>query len=139
MFAKVKVKRGAVNYFRKLARDNFPFEMLAYLVGRVISVDEVEITDFVYTDKYHTQTTGEVKWYQEDFDKVKAKFELQGKKILGDCHSHPSWDAVMSKTDYNGAITESLFICGICSVYGGKTRIRFWVPTSALPCKIIYI
>ena len=139
MFAKVRVKKGALNYFRKQARESFPFEILAYLVGRVISVDEVEITDFVYTDKYHTQTKGEVRWFQEDFDKVKEKFEADGKRILGDCHSHPSWDAVMSKADYDGAITESLFICGICSTYRGKTRIRFWVPTSSLPCKIIYI
>src|ERR1039458_7159989 len=139
MFAKVKVKKGALDYFRKQARENFPYEILAYLVGKVISVDAVEITDFVYTTKYHTQTTGEVRWFQEDFDRIKEKFEVHGKRVLGDMHTHPSWDAVMSQTDYNGAITESLFICKICSIYNGRKRVRFWGPTSALPCKIIYI
>lgn len=140
MFSKVRVKKGALNHFRKLAREAYPLEIQAYLAGTITSLDTVEITDFLYTSKYKLQNNNEVAWDDDEFHKVKDKIENEGKRILGDIHTHPNWDAVLSETDYESSVTQQLVICGICSVdKGKKTRVRFWTPTSCLHCKIIYI
>ena len=138
MFNKVKVKKGALDHFRRLAREAAPKEIQAYLVGKIVSVDSVEITEFAYPKVYHTQAINEVCWYEEEYKVLKNRVEASGERIIGDIHSHPQWDAVMSLNDYKSAITESLAVCGICSIYGKRTRVRFWTPTSALPCSIIY-
>lgn len=139
MFSKVRVSKRALDYFRKLARKHYPLEFQAYLAGKVNSIDEVEITDFLYTKEFHTQTTTEVCWYNQDFNNLKEKVESQGKRIIGEIHSHPGWDAVMSGMDFEASVTQQLVLCGICSINESKkTRVRFWTPTSALPCRIIY-
>lgn len=140
MFSKVRVKKKLLDTFRKKARVAFPLEIQAYLLGFVVSTEEVEITDFVYPRFYHTQTESKVCWYEEEFSSLKERAEREGKRIVADFHSHPTWDSVMSPTDYEGCVTESLLVCGICSIYNkGGTRIRFWTPTSALPCEVTYI
>jgi len=138
MFSKVKVKKGALDHFRKRARENYPLEIQAYLVGNVVSVDVIEIIGFAYTKNYASQTTGEVCWYVTDYEKLKDKIESKGNRIIGEIHSHPDWDCVMSPADYRASVTEQLVICGICSINDNKTRVRFWTPTSALPCEVIY-
>lgn len=138
MFSKVRVKKGALDYFRKLARQAFPYEIQAYIFGKVISVDIVEITGFAYADRYAKQDRNSVCWYTEDFDKVKDKVESQGDTIIGEIHSHPNFDAVMSPADYEASVTQQFVLCGLCSVNKGRTRIRFWTPTTALHCEIIY-
>ena len=77
-------------------------------------------------------------WYLEEYRTVRERAEERGKRIVGDIHSHPNWDAVMSEDDYNGCVEEGFRICGICSTQGRKTRVRFWTPSSALPCEIKY-
>lgn len=138
MFAKVRVSKGALNYFRKLARNAAPLEIEAYLAGKVISLDEVEITRFYYTKNYLTQTSNQVQWGIKEIEALKERAESKGLRIIGSIHSHPNWDAVMSPDDYKAYVTEQLILCGICSVYDRKTRVRFWTPTCALPCKVIY-
>jgi proteasome lid subunit RPN8/RPN11 len=138
MFAKVRVRKGALNYFRKLARQAAPLEIQAYLAGRVRSIDEVEITDFLYTKEYATQTSNEVAWFREDYNKLKEKIEAEGKTIIGDIHSHPDCEALMSDADFKASVIDQFVICGICSVINNKTIVRFWTPTSALPCEKIY-
>lgn len=138
MFSKVNVSKGALNHFRKKAREAFPLEIQAYLLGRVVSIDEIEITKFLYTKNYAIQTNGSVCWYQEDLDKVRQQSIDTDQLVVGDIHSHPNWDAVMSPSDQSAAIIEGFSICGIVSIIDNKTRVRFWTPNSALPCKIIY-
>jgi proteasome lid subunit RPN8/RPN11 len=138
MFSKVKVSTGALNYFRKKSREACPLEIQAYLLGRIISVDEIEITKFLYTDNYAIQTNGSVCWYQEDLDKVRQQSIDTEQLVVGDIHSHPNWDAVMSPSDQSAAVVEGFSICGIVSINNNRTRVRFWTPTSALPCKIVY-
>ncbi len=138
MFARVKVKKGALDYFRKLARQSFPYEIQAYLVGKINSINELEIISFAYTKKYSIQTKGEVAWYVSDYNILKEKAESDGYRILGDIHTHPAWDAVLSPDDYKISVLEQQVICGICSVNNKKTRVRFWTPASALPCTVIY-
>ena len=139
MFSKVRIRKGALDYFRKLARQSSPKEIQAYLIGNVLSVDRIEVTDFAYTKNYHTQTANEVCWYSEEYLKLKSKIEGKGLRIVGDIHSHPNYDAVMSKVDYEGAVTQGLAVCGIVSVNNNRTLVRFWTIASALPCKIEYV
>lgn len=138
MFSKVRVRKGALDYFRKLARESSPLEIQAYLAGIVTSINEVEITDFLYTKEYHTQTIHQVAWRTDEYDRLKDKIESEGKKIIGEIHSHPNWDAVMSPADFDGSVTQQLIICGICSINDKRTRVRFWTPTCSLPCTILY-
>lgn len=137
MTTKVKLKKGALDHFRTLSR-NSSLEVHAYLVGSIISPETVIVDSFAYPKEYHTQTKESVAWRADEYDELKRKVESNGKRIVGDIHSHPGWDAVMSPTDYKGCIIDALRICGICSVYGKKTRVRFWIPDSALPCDIVY-
>ena len=138
MFRKVKVSRWALNHFRKKAREAYPLEIQAYLLGKVVNIDEVEITKFIYTKDYALQTNGSVCWYQDELDKVRQEAISTEQVLIGDIHSHPAWDSVMSPSDQISAVVENLAICGIVSVNNNRTRIRFWTPNSALPCKIIY-
>ena len=138
MFSKVRVSKSALDYFRHKARQAAPLEIQAYLAGKVTSVDEVEITDFLYTNEYRKQSTNEVAWSTVEYDRVKEDIEQKGLRIIGDIHTHPGWDGVMSLADFDASVTQQHVICGICSVNNKKTRVRFWTPTSALPCRIIY-
>jgi proteasome lid subunit RPN8/RPN11 len=138
MFSKVRINKAALNYFRKLARDSYPNEIQAYLIGNVRAIDEIEVTRFAYPTRYEEQSPQGVAWFVEDVDKLRQQAESDGERVIGDCHSHPSWDAVMSGTDYRSSVFGGLLMCGIVSVYGRKTRVRFWNPNSALPCKVIY-
>lgn len=141
MQSTVRVKRGQARYFRKLAlaeAKKSGKEVQAYLVGKVISPTLTVIDEFHYPKQYATQTTKSVQWYQDEYEKVEKAAEAAGKRIVGDAHSHPSWDAVLSPTDYQSCITEGHRITGICSIQNGRTRLRFWVVESALPLNIEY-
>ncbi len=139
MYSKVRVRRGALDHFRQRARESYPLEIHAYLLGVINSVNEIEITDFRYPKSYHLQTKDTVQWTADEFAHLKELAAKNNKLIIGDIHSHPNWDAVMSGQDYQACILDSLLVCGIVSVYDKKTRVRFWTPTSSLPCEIKYI
>ena len=142
MFSKVRVKKSALDYFRKHARESYPLEIQCYLLGNIKSINEIEITDIMWPNEYEIQTTNEVAWKRAEIDALKEKAQLLNKRIVGTIHTHPNTDAVMSEADYKSAITEAELLCGIVSVWGNKikhTRCRFWTPTSALPCEKIYI
>ena len=138
MFSKVQIKKGALDYFRKLARQEAPYEIQAYIFGKVVSVDMVKITGFAYTREYGRQDKGAVSWFAEDIEKLKNKIKNNDDTLLGEIHTHPNWDSVMSPADYRANVTQQFVLCGICSVNKNRTRVRFWTPTSSLPCEIIY-
>lgn len=135
---RVRVNRHAAAYFRKLARESSK-EILAVLVGTVVSPDLTIVDEFHYPDEYAKSTPCEVKWYEHEYQAVKKSAEERGKRIVGDVHSHPEWDAVLSPTDYKAHIEEGYRVAGICAVQGRKTRLRFWIAESALPVKIEYV
>lgn len=137
MIHKVRVKKSALDYCRKLARNNNK-EIQSYLIGKVISPTVTEVVKFAHTKNYHTQTENEVAWYEHEFNEVKQKAEAEGLRIVGDIHSHPNWDAVMSPADYKNHIIEGNRVCGLISTQGKKTRVRFWIAESALPAEIEY-
>jgi proteasome lid subunit RPN8/RPN11 len=134
----VRVKKGALDHFRKRAREAFPLEFHAYLLGSIKSIDTIEIVEFCYPKVYQVQTTGEIQWSIEEYAALKEKADREGLTIVADIHSHPKWDAVMSSNDYKGCIIDGLSLCAIVSVYGKKTRVRFWNSTSPLPASIVH-
>jgi len=137
MISTVKLRKGQLCYFRKLAR-NSHYEILAYLVGEVVSPTLTVIDSFEYTDAYASQSENSVSWYQDDYDRVKKKAESSGKRIVGFIHSHPQWDSVMSGVDHSICISEGYRICGIVSVYGNKTRARFWGTETPVTFRQVY-
>lgn len=137
MRTKVRIRKGALDHFRAKARAT-GLEIQAYLVGEVVSPTLTVVEKIIYPKAYHTQKTYEVCWFRDEFEEVKRSAEGRGKKIVGDIHSHPSWDAVMSPADYNTQLQDGFRICGICSTSGRKTRVRFWVIESALSAEVEY-
>lgn len=137
MKCKVRLNKNQLNYFRFKAR-NSKLEIQAYLIGKVISPELVVVERFVYPKEYATQTTEEVQWWLDDYNLLKQSAEKENLRIIGDIHSHPSWDAVMSFQDYQAHIEDGHRICGLCSVNNKKTRVRFWIAESSLPCEIVY-
>lgn len=141
MRSTVRVKRSQLNRFRKLARESSK-EIQAFLVGRVVNPELTVIEWFAYAKRYAKQTASEVSWFLEDYEAIKKIAEDDGLRIVGDMHSHPEWDAVMSSTDAKSHVQDGHRICGICSTLGKsgnkRTRVRFWVMESALPAEIEY-
>jgi proteasome lid subunit RPN8/RPN11 len=139
MFNTVRIKKSQLDYFRKKVREGYPLEIQAYLLGHVKSVNEIEITDFVYTTKYEKQTSFEVSWSATEYARVHTKAMDEGKDVLGDIHSHPDTLAIMSDADYISSVKCGFFVGGIVQCFSKKTRVFFWTPTSSLICKIVYI
>lgn len=133
----VRIPKGKLDYFRKLAR-NTDKEIQAYLVGKVINPELTVVENICYTNNYASQTPTEVQWYLADYNKIKERAEEKGKRIVGDIHSHPNWWPVLSPDDLESHITEGHRISGVCSVTNGKTHIFFWIQESSLPCIIEY-
>lgn len=137
MSIKVRLSKGQIDYFRKLSRKSLN-EIQAFLIGEVVSPNLIVIDEFVYPKKYAVQKPNTCGWYLDEYQEVKAKAEERGRRVVGFIHSHPEWDAVLSPADYKICITDMHRVCGIVSTYSGKTRVRFWVMDSALPCEIVY-
>lgn len=135
---RVKLHKGQLDYFRKLARQS-PLEIQAYLIGDVVSPSLTVIDSFEYTRKYGTQTTGEVSWFTSEYERVAKKAEERGKRIVGDIHTHPQRACIMSDADYSACITAGHRISGICAVRpDGGTTVAFWVADCALICEMVY-
>lgn len=138
MATRVKIDKAQLDYFRQQARSSPNLEIMAYLIGEVVSPTLTVVDSFEYTSAYRTQTSGEVSWTWPEYNRVYKKAEEQKKRIVGFIHTHPQWDAVLSPADYGVCISDGSRICGIVSVYDRKTRVRFWTIDSALPCEITY-
>lgn len=135
---RVRVSKGQLDYFRRLARQS-PLEIQAYLIGEVVSPTLTVVDSFEYTKKYGTQTTGEVCWFTSEYERVAKKAEERGKRIVGDIHSHPGRACILSDADYSACITAGHRIAGICSVRpDGGTTVAFWVTDCALTCEVVY-
>lgn len=134
---KVRLKKGQLAYFRKLARES-KNEIQAFLIGEIVNKNLIVIDEFAYPPQYAMQTPEKVQWYTADFEKVRQRAEERGKCIVGFIHSHPNWDAVLSPPDYDICIKDMHALCGIVSTHGRHTSVRFWVMDSALDCEIVY-
>jgi proteasome lid subunit RPN8/RPN11 len=137
---KVQIKKSTLASFRRRAIRSKK-EILAYLVGYV-SDNIFVVIEVAYTKKYEISTPENVKWFDKDYYKVLADAQKQDLDIIGDIHSHPNCDAIMSEADYNGTALGN--VCGICAVYktpknNNRSLIRFWVKNSALCCDLEYL
>lgn len=135
MVSTVKVRKHQLAYFRRLAR-NSNLEIQAYLLGEVVSPSLTVIHWFMYCKEYELQTSRNVQWTGAEYARIKQVANELNLRVVGDLHSHPNWDAVMSPDDYTGAIEEGQTVNGICSVSGRRTRVRFWNTYSALPYEV---
>lgn len=134
---RVKLKKGALDHFRRMARES-PNEIQAYLVGSVVNPNLTTVEYFAYPKRYAVSTPEAVSWYTEDYEQMQKQAEELGWRVVGFIHSHPRWDAVMSPNDYTACVTAMHRVCGIVSVEDRKSRARFWVMDSPLPCEVIY-
>jgi proteasome lid subunit RPN8/RPN11 len=135
---KVKIKRGAEAHFRKLAR-NSAKEVIAYLIGEVVSPSLVRVDHWKYPTAFKVQTKGEVQVTQPAENDIKAWADSKKLMIVGTIHSHPQWEAVLSYDDHKGHIEQCHRVSGVCAVRRNRrTRILYWVAESSLPCEVVY-
>jgi proteasome lid subunit RPN8/RPN11 len=133
----VHVSKTALDYFRKKAR-NSPYEIQAYLLGDVHYPNHINVTSIEHAREYAEQTKGCVQPSGEEFDRVKKLAQFQGHRLVGDIHSHPNEDPIMSPSDYRAAVIDGLPVIGIVGVRKRKTQVVFWIAGSPLPCDIDY-
>lgn len=133
----VHISKHALDYFRHKARE-IPYEIQAFLIGEFKYPDKIIVDSVVHPKYYAIQTTNNVQPTADEFTKVKLLAERQGKRVIGDIHSHPNSDPIMSFPDYTACIEDGLQICGIVGVNGRKTKVQFWTINSPLPCEVSY-
>jgi proteasome lid subunit RPN8/RPN11 len=133
---RVNIDEGALRRFRTKAR-NSDKEIMAYMVG-YLAGSTIVVEKLEYTTGYAHQTKTTVSWKWGEYHRVKQQAEERGRRIVGWIHSHPEdWDCIMSPADYAVCLSEGSLVCGIVSVYGRTTRVRFWSINSPLPCEIV--
>lgn len=135
------VPKRLVEAFKKKARERFPVEVYAVLIGHDYH-DKIEVLEFFYPDfkasKHYV--------YCEDQGYVDAKDSADelGLRIVGDIHSHcydSSIGADHAKSEIDHAWGHKLRIQGICRVVessGGRRRAttKFWGPTIPVDCRL---
>jgi proteasome lid subunit RPN8/RPN11 len=138
MEAIVHVSKAALDYFRQKARSS-PNEIQAYLVGDVYyNPHHIHVTSIEHAREYEIQTPCNVQPTGEEYDRVRKLAVSQGHRIVGDIHSHPNWDPIMSPPDYQSAIEDGCHVCAIVGVRKKRTKVLFWLMGSALPCEVVY-
>lgn len=133
----VHISKSALDYFRSKARES-ALEIHAYLIGEVRYPNKFVITSVEHARQYGLQTASNVAPAGEEWNRVNRQADEEGRRIIGDIHSHPDEDPVMSPSDYQACVMDGTEICGIVSVRGRKTKVRFWHVNSALPCEVSY-
>lgn len=132
---KVRVNRSQLDYFRTLARES-KNEIFAFLVGES-SGPAHTVVEFVYPVlRHHSPSCVDPLPASETA--IKFTVHAKGLAIIGTIHSHPNYWPVLSPTDYEDHLASGHKLSAVCSVYGRKTTVFFWVSDSSLPCKVIY-
>lgn len=136
---KVCVSRGLINEFKKEAREAFPKETFAYLLGRDAGtlVEIEELFTPMDVDEWCTETSVDIS--DEWLPAARKHAREHGLAVVGDIHSHPfrygeigklKPECAPSEQDIDGGMP---WIAGICQVQqrrGGSliTKLRFWGP-----------
>lgn len=129
--ATVLVDHGELARFRRHARQCFPREAFAFLVGeRVNQQFRVAYLDY---PQAKGQDTG-IDIPPGDLQAAEARARREGYRILGGIHTHPDvHDASPSEHDYQDAQKYGEEVQGICAVWRDQhswrfiTKIRFYV------------
>lgn len=131
----VRIHRGRKAYFCKKAKQHYPNEMFAYLIGKQIHKGLIEVHHFYYPELY-VSTPGEVKTVPFDIDTHAKTKDMQ---VVGDVHSHPDYLPVMSSKDHCDHKKNENKITAILEVpQVGRTRLVIWRDNTPLPCQIEY-
>lgn len=135
----VRVTRTVVLEFKKAAREAFPCETFAYLLGRdagtLVEVEELFFPMDV--DEWCTENGVHISpgWLPA----AKKEAAHSGLKVVGDIHSHPfkHWElgsvlpeCAPSEQDLDGGQHHITGICRVREFRGGRkvASIRFWGP-----------
>jgi proteasome lid subunit RPN8/RPN11 len=133
----VVISKAALDHFRSKAR-NSSKEIMAYMVGE-LSDGVVTVHRLAYPKRYAHQTNTAVSWRMDEYRNLRRLVQENSQALVGFLHSHPDdWDCVMSPADYAVCLSEGSIVCGIVSVYGRASRVRFWAMNSPLPCVITH-
>lgn len=133
----VRLNKHQLDWFRARSRQTRN-EIQAFLVGEVVSPNLTVISSIEYPPAYAVSTPHNVQCYAMDIEKIQQDAIKSGNRIVGMIHNHPEWDAVLSPSDYELMLYYGYRVCGIVSTQGRKTRPRFWVMDTALPCVVEY-
>lgn len=135
----LEVRRSVVIDFKRLAKEVFPLEAFAYLLGRDAG-DLIEIEDlFIPNDLVDWVTPTSVSISDLWLPAAKKQAKEGGLKVVGDIHSHAYKHYELGKMK-PGCVPSAIdmeegmqTVTGICDVLEGKTGklrsdIRFWGP-----------
>lgn len=134
----VRIHGSRKAYFVKKARQCYPNETLAYLVGKQVHNGLIEVHWFYYPELV-------IATYDalETTDEAPAEAELFAKEknmvIVGDIHTHPDYPPIMSKTDHHDHRCNENKITAILEVpETGRTRLAIWRDKTPRPCDVEY-
>ena len=126
--------KNQLAYFRAKAKKSRK-EIMAILMGTIVSADEVDIVYFDYP-KIEFSTPSAISPDQADEADAVVMANEAGYSRLGTIHSHVGVPCYMSPTDKQSHLSDADIISGIVEVCGGKTRVAFWQADSSVPCDI---
>lgn len=137
---RLKVPTAIQTRIKRLAREAFPKETMAYVIG-VTTVCGAEVTDLwvpedVAAHCTPTSVTVPALWSYEAHEYARE----QDAEVLGDVHSHPTPVAITSRIRVSAELSEGdldtrcMGIAGVCLVLEGptgrlRTRLRWWGPS----------
>jgi proteasome lid subunit RPN8/RPN11 len=133
----VRICRSRKAYFCRKARQCYPNETFAYLIGRQIHNGLIEVHWFYYPELVKStpqelETTAEAPAEAEKFAKE------QDMVVVGDIHTHPDYPPIMSGRDHLDHKKNENKITAILEVpKNGRTKLAVW-RNSPLSCDIEY-
>jgi len=133
----VRLKRHHLDYFRRKCIRSLD-EEYAMLLGYRISPSLVEVHRWIYPE-LATKTPGNIETVRGAVETVHARAREWGMVVIGDIHSHPDDDTVMSHCDFQDHRRHNHCVTGILSVNKNQTRLAFWEKDSPLPASVQYI
>lgn len=151
MALSVRIPKALEQRFKKAAKEAFPNEEYAILLGQKRSAEVFEVVDLYFPpdrDKFCTDRHVDIqpRWFKE----ARKLAQEAGYRLIGDLHSHPytkMTDASPSECDWDaseypkGWTNGSSIVMGICLVVkrAGKwySRVRFWPTFRPLRKKVV--
>ncbi len=134
----IRIHRGRKAYFVKKAKQCYPNEILAYLIGKQVHSGLIEVHWFYYpelliSNYYELETTSEAPVAAQEYADKKQMV------IVGDIHTHPDYPPIMSKTDHhNHKVTENKITAILEVPQSGRTRLAIWRDKTPRPCDVEY-
>ena len=130
----IHIPRGLVASFRRIAKQTYPNEAFAYLVGEVTARGVV--VEGLAHPSYNASPTAVNVSASEHARLVK---EVKPSRLVGTIHSHPEWSAEPSTHDIRNAAQCGEVVYGVMAVWeeGGRlrTRCEFYLGTPPMKVK----